>query len=647
MPRPLPLTNTVADALHNHFGSEQAAVNFIDRDRMASRDPEQSHLTHRVITVSDLHIAAGRHPVTDRLDVIDDFKPNQEQQFVRLLAREWLQAAPGASLSSGSEDLVETVGRLPWRARAPISPADMAQLAENRAYDLTLNLNGDIFEFLQTTVERPGYRFVDGMDGPAPRNTPANAIVKLNIMHRGHPEFFRALAMHLMLGHRVHFLPGNHDRELWNPHVWDGQLEADGAVHRGFLGIMRRELAGLGCRPHQVDAALQRLERLPMAVYGDKLIDHGHREDTYNSTRRPHKELFDPTPLHEEMPLALGDYGVRDGFNLLERKRPYLGDAIGSKTAFVKEALGAPRAAFGMLGAFLKSALAEGHEVSAQADENIRNLDARGLVDAFPQLVDQLNAFRDDDDQLTASEVADGLEKVEASTAKPFFSAFKAGASFLQRLPGILKNQLSHQSKVAYERRLQALHEHLGINDVVHGHTHVAKDQHYLSDDGRRLRYVNSHTWLDQTGRWDRASRTWGDHSRGVGVIELGVNPDGRPWSELALMRVVDQTGSLVPGSIIDDAEGRAGPIRQRTKAILKGAMARSPALARDPPAVEPERPPSSPPSENREAPPAGVTRGDPRLGLRPVRPWSAPVSRRSRIATRERPARSPERPGA
>ena len=149
------------------------------------------------------------------------------------------------------------------------------------------------------------------------------------------------------------------------------------------MGLMRQTMADLGATGPEAEAALGRLERLPMAVYGDKLVDHGHREDTYNCTRRPYQEIFDPTPLHEQMPLALGDYGVRDGFDRLERKQPYLGDALGSKTAFVKEAVGAPREALGMLGAFLKSALREGHEVSAEADETVRKMDARQLVDAI------------------------------------------------------------------------------------------------------------------------------------------------------------------------------------------------------------------------------------------------------------------------
>ena len=566
----LPLTNSVADTLHKRFGDEAAVEGWVDRDwPTATRG---GRTTDRIISVSDLHLAAGRHPVTQRLDVIDDFKAPHTQQFVRLLAREWLKASPSAKLSAGREDLVEAFGALPWKAGPPWSPRDFAALAAGSDHNLTLNLNGDIFEFLQTTVERPGYRFVDGFEGPAPRNTPANAIVKLNIMHRGHPEFFQALAVHLMLGHRIHLLPGNHDRELWNPHVWDGQVEVDGRTHRGFLGILRGVLTELGCDEQQASDALGRLERLPMAVYGDVCVDHGHREDPYNSTRRPYKEVFDPTPLHDEMPLALGDYGVRDGFNTLERKRPYLGDAIGSKTAFVKEALGAPREAFGMLGAFLKSALREGHDESPAADAEVRQLDARRLVERFPALLDQLNAFRDDDDQLTADEVADGLEKVEAATAQPFFSAFKAGASFFQRLPGIIKKQLSHRSQVAYEQRIQALHGNLGINQVVHGHTHVPEDQSYLTPAGRRVRYVNTHTWVDQTGRWNRASRTWGNSSRGVGVIELGVNADGKPWSELSLMRVVDQSATLVPGTLIDAPEGRSR-ITDKTPCPARGGQ--------------------------------------------------------------------------
>ena len=190
MSRLLPLTNTVADTLHTHFGSEQASSAFIDRDRPAARPPDGGRLEQRIISVSDLHVSAGRHPVTGRLDTIDDFKPTQEQQFVRMLAREWLNAAPAATLSQGREDLVQAVGQLPWRGRMPLATADRAQLSAHRAHDVTLNLNGDTFELLQTTVERPGYRFADGFDGPAPRHTPANAIVKLNIVHRGHPEFF-------------------------------------------------------------------------------------------------------------------------------------------------------------------------------------------------------------------------------------------------------------------------------------------------------------------------------------------------------------------------------------------------------------------------------------------------------------------------
>ncbi len=564
----LPLTAPVADAAAQHFGSMAAARSAIDRDRLPERPApsgarsKPAAVEHRVVSLSDVHIAAGKNPLTGRLDPVDDFKPDKAQQFLRLLAREWLAAAKPAErrgIGMAHEDFVDRVGQIPWRGNPPVDVS--ALRGRDRTHRLTLNLNGDFFEFLQVTQDRPGLRFPDRPpDGHPVPHTPANAIVKLNLMRQGHPEVFRALALHLWLGHDIHLLPGNHDRELWNPHVFQGSLDSGSQKVFGLTGLLREELLALGASEAEAKAALGRLRRLPFAVYGDAYVDHGHHEDRYNLTRRPFGELYEPTALHREMPMALGDYGVRDGFDALERKRPYIGDAITSPVGFAKEAIGAPRTAGKMFLAYLRSALKEGHEHSAERDAEVRAKDARGLVARFPELVEQLNAFRSPDDQLSADDVARGLERVEKTAAEPFFSSFSAGAGFFQRLPGILKGQAGRAGSKAlrYEKRLEALHQSLGVNTVLHGHTHVAKDQNYLTKDARRVRYVNTHTWVDQSGRWDRAGRTWGQSSRGVGVIELGTGPDGQPWSEVSLMRVTDPSGRLVPGDIIEEPEVKA-----------------------------------------------------------------------------------------
>lgn len=569
MAKLIPLTPGVAQHAAATFGSAEAARSSMDRAHFAGPPPDREGLEHRIISLSDLHVGAGTDPITGRLDVTDDWRPVQERQFYRFLGKEWLRASDHGGKVDENR-LLDRMGELPWPG-TPVKPKEKLALCEEPQYKLTLNLNGDILELMQSTVPKTGYTFPDGFDGAGgPRTTPANTIVKINQIRDGHPEFFKAMALHLSLGHHIDFIPGNHDRDLWNDHVWKGSLELpDGRRLEGVQGILRAELAELGLGSKDQAEALSRLRRLPFAVYGDTWLDHGHHEDSFNRTRRPFKQINETSGLHEEMPQAFGDYGVRDGYDALERKMPSLSDKHHSPMAFAAAALQKPQSMLGMMRGFLKATAKHSHETSAEADAEQRVRDAASLVDQMPELVDMLNAHRPPDRQLTPEQVKKGLQSLEQVSATPLYSMLESGAGFFKRIGAVLKaKDASHESH--RERRLKELFKHFGITHLMQGHTHQAADQSFINADGHRLRYQNTHTWTDQFGRWGPGHQTWGSNGRGVGVIEIGRDGEGRTWTDSRLKMVRDGSGDVMHGTLIEESVEADPKEQERAKVIFE-----------------------------------------------------------------------------
>ncbi|MCB9654649.1 MAG: hypothetical protein H6729_11025 [Deltaproteobacteria bacterium] len=355
-------------------------------------DTPRAQPTRRIVSLSDVHVSAGRHPVTGRIDPLDQFLPDQEQQFLRFLMREWLGAA---GVVDASEARILRFGDIPWHEPPSIDAIRASLKARPEAnHALTLNLNGDILDFLQTTVDSAGVRYPDGLlpGLRAPRNTPANAIVQLNVMRRGHPEFFTALAIHLCLGHNIDFIPGNHDRALFNPLVWSGQLEVQGKTFHGLEGILKEEMRRLGASESGAREALGHLRRLPFAMYGDVYLDHGDHYDADNRTRAPLEELYKPTPMNQEMQAALGDHGVRLGPHDLIADQPSFAERW-NRLEGLLDVFRAPRLASRMVWGYLLATLRDGYETSPEDDLARRIEDARRLPRAAPNIVDMVNAF--------------------------------------------------------------------------------------------------------------------------------------------------------------------------------------------------------------------------------------------------------------
>lgn len=571
-------TNPIAQELARLHGSHEKALAFRTRNLMGTAPADGSgKLTDRIIMISDVHIGAGRDPETGAIHPADDFTAEQSRQFTAYLTNEWQAARLGnsAAVHPTKRQELEALNKLTWADGSTIDVNKVAPLKQANPYRLTLTLAGDFLDFLQTTVERAGMPYPDGiLPNGAPKNTPANSLVKLNVMRQGHPEVFRTLATHLRLGHRIDVTPGNHDLPLANPHVWQGEIEVNGKKLGGFTRILAQELAAMGASPEEIKQCMQRVSLKPVAFYGDAMVSHGMESDVHNRTQRPHKEFVDPTPLHGEFSLSYGDVGVQNGFNHIEQHDPRL-DSLPDNAAVVKRTLNRPSSLLKLAQAFLSGFKAEGYRDSPQADAAQRRKDIAALVDKYPSIAETLNALRPPEERLTPEEIKKGLMAIEDVSATPLFSNFKKGAGFFTRLGTAVKQFLSgktdkrDQEAVTVDR-LHAAHKSLGINKLVQGHTHQARDQTYLTDEEKTLRYVNTHTWMTQTGEWGRPELTWKGDGRGVGVIEIGVDQHGNPWSTLSLHKVADESGDLVEGDIVDDAAGDEKVERAQAQEIFK-----------------------------------------------------------------------------
>lgn len=590
------LSNAVASELAKLHGSHTSAARFRARTLAPERPASGAGVVQeRVLIVNDLHIGAGRDPDTFKYHPGDDFTDTQTRQFLAFLVNEWRGAATGdpALGHPTRQHIVRGMSDLTWADKSPVDVCGLGKICyEQPAYPLTLCINGDFVDFLQTTVERPAFPYPDGMtpDGRAPKNTPANAIMQLNMIRAGHAEIFRALAVHIRLGHKLDIIPGNHDRHFWNKHVWEGRIEVEGKTFPGFLGLLERELVAAGADKAEVSACLARVQRKPFSVYADKWVEHGDMGDRANRVQRPLGELFDPSPLHQEMSMAVGDYGVRGSFNAIEVLDPTL-DAIQMTGNVVKMSFKHPLMAVKLLLGFLRGFTQEGHTVSRQADQAQREADVKRLVDEHPLIVEQLNALRPPEERLSSEQVKAGLVELERVASTPVFSNFKKGTGLFTRLfhmaKETLRGRFDHREKdTVYLDQIAARHRAFGINASVHGHTHTARDDLFLCEDEKLLRYVNTHTWMSKVGDWGRPSVTWGGEGRGVGVIEIGVDAQGRSWSELALRKVIDEQGHVVEGDLLEDREGlygakkdvgRARVMHERVQKTLAASAERRP----------------------------------------------------------------------
>ncbi len=237
----------------------------------------------RVIAVSDLHLGAGRDPVTGTFPLTENFFA--DDTFAAFLAA---AAAPGGTLLVLNGDIVDFL-RL---CRCPRTPEDfdrwggwLARLDEaDRARTLERTL---------TRVER-----VYGL-----RTDDFKCVWKLMLAVTGHPTFFQALADWVAAGGTLVILAGNHDPE------WHWPL-----VRRA----LRDELSRRGA---PVAAVVERV------AFGDAGIDlanlhveHGHRFEEMTRVDGPVVLSGDATQLN----LPLGSFVNRYFANRIERLDPFI-----------------------------------------------------------------------------------------------------------------------------------------------------------------------------------------------------------------------------------------------------------------------------------------------------------------------------------
>jgi UDP-2,3-diacylglucosamine pyrophosphatase LpxH len=574
----LPLTYSAQDELARAHGSHEAALEMRNRTRMQRAPTDGSgNRTERLLIISDLHPSSGIDPETGRFDALDDFGPTQQRQLSSWMTREWVTSTAPREDSWIRDHVFERLSNVHQVELAEGNIDVLRKLRDaKRNYDLPMVLLGDIVDLLQVPRIRPGFRFPDGLASHrrAPRNTPANCLVQLNIIYAGHQELFRTFAMHLFLGNRIDFVPGNHDRALYHPLLWSGQLTIDGKPLYGFKGLIDLELQKIGATADERRDALERLQLLPFVIHDDTLLEHGDQNDLFNKVRRPYKEFIDPTPIHEEMELAVADHGVRDGFNDIERARPTL-DSIENNFAFWAKAFSVPRHALRLMLKFFQGATREGYDVSPADDQRMRANDIATLVSKNPRLLEMANQMRPEGDRLSRDEFVRDLQAIDRVSARPFFSNFKRGTNFLTRCltvaaRGLLGDVDVRRQGPARLDRIEAWHRVLGINNVVDGHTHIAKNEYFLTRQEKLIHHVNTHTWMNKSGDWNEDGNHWGDASRGVGLLEHGVTATGIPWSELSLMRVVDEDGALVPGELMETFEPSESAVRNNTRALFE-----------------------------------------------------------------------------
>ena len=143
---------------------------------------------------------------------------------------------------------------------------------------LTLVLNGDIFDFdLVTAIpDEPSWSVgpIERTSGLVP-NAP-KSVWKLERILADHPGFLATVARFAAAGHKVVFVIGNHDTELWFPAVQDALRAAVAAAAPD----------GARLPPDAVT-----IETWFYYVPGQIYVEHGHQYDYYSSYRY----VLDPT----------------------------------------------------------------------------------------------------------------------------------------------------------------------------------------------------------------------------------------------------------------------------------------------------------------------------------------------------------------
>jgi len=171
-----------------------------------------------VLVVSDLHLAAGRDPVTGRFDRTENFFA--DEPFHRFLLYHRAEAAAGALLVLNGDtfDFLRVVA----------TPRSAAEITAWRGALAGLGVQMSERE-LAASIDRKERRYGLGTED-------FKCIWKLGQIEWGHQEFFAALREWLRAGGRLLVVKGNHDVELHWPLVRQALRMMLGAAPAGEAG---------------------------------------------------------------------------------------------------------------------------------------------------------------------------------------------------------------------------------------------------------------------------------------------------------------------------------------------------------------------------------------------------------------------------
>lgn len=457
----------------------------------------------RLLIVNDLHPSTGRNPITRKVSPAEDFKNDQQEvDFRRMMKQEWRQSATDG------------------KAR-------------------TIVLNGDVLEFMQTDRAGTGSSFKGLSDRYGPLNSPENIVTKLNAIYQGHPTLFSTYAEHLVRGHRVVYVPGNHDRQLLHPTVRRALLDnlardasklllADKAFAPGVGKHSRRKAAARKAR----QLVGERFEFHPwFFMVGDVVARHGHETDQYNSFGTPFGEYYHPGSRKASMEAALGDYIVKGVFNKVERRKPWT-DNTSRSWPVIKAVIQASDYNPIKAVRFLKYLLTrEGSDRSkrgvAKAQAQLER-DVVRYVREF-KLLDKFNEIRPRDQQLNEKQLVQTLLAYERAAAPPALSHYDRKHGTLRRLPTLAKRlpqfvigERSHQRET---RMADKLFENY-ISTLSVGHDHQFRVEPRLVVDNKtgqaaRATVLDAATWTDQLPEIRRDTGFVPTARRGVVVVDF------------------------------------------------------------------------------------------------------------------------------
>ncbi len=189
-----------------------------------------------IVVLSDLHLGRGRNAETGRFHALEAFFYDEDFfRFCEHLCRE----------------------------------------AAERRNGLVVVFNGDTFDLLRIEPEPVGEDATRREKRYGPVVTPDRAGSMLKDVLLGHPRFVEGVALLLASGHRVVFLPGNHDIELQWP-------DAHAAVREALLSSVR---ASRGAEAESRAKESLSFEPWFFHVPGRMWVEHGCQYDAESSFR--------------------------------------------------------------------------------------------------------------------------------------------------------------------------------------------------------------------------------------------------------------------------------------------------------------------------------------------------------------------------